>query len=275
MEIIRRIGFKEQDRNQVEQSVSIAVEANPDMFIEKYLRDSRSLGGRYIAADLFKETFPVFSQSKEARNRYNSPVHNSAAVLSAELFRRTISDRSYPERDMVIFLTGIPGAGKTSSMLVDGGLPNNVKLVFEGQLSKFETTQQKIKLVVNQSLKATIVVVHTTPENALKNTFKRFEQEGRGASINIMSSIQAGLPDSLFEVHKRFGSFVDFKIYDYRDRFNPVTLKGWKHLNVIKSGSYGQIMQRLFNQAEQEWRAGRITEACYIQAVGSTPIEFR
>jgi hypothetical protein len=276
MEIIRRVGFAEEDRTAVENSVAKAVETNPNLFIEKYIQDPRSFNGRYIAADLFKETFEQFSESKAARNRYNNPVHNSAAVLSAEQFRRTISDQSYPERDTVIFLTGIPGAGKTSSILHGGEIPQNCKAIFEGQLSNFETTKQKIQQTLDAKLKPLIVAVHTKPENALKNTFKRFKEEGRGASINVMSAIQAGLPDSLRQVHKQFGDIVNFKVYDYRNRSNPITLKGWNHLNIIESeGNYDQIKQRLLEAAAQERIAGTISDDCYRQAISAAPLDYR
>ena len=90
-----------------------------------YVADPRSFGGRYIAADLFKETFAAYAESRESRNRYNAPVHNSAAVLSAEQFRRVLRQADDPARDTVVLLTGIPGAGKTSSVLAGGGLSNH------------------------------------------------------------------------------------------------------------------------------------------------------
>jgi hypothetical protein len=72
----------------------------------------QSLGGRYVSADLFKETFEEYRASKDSRNRYNAPVHNSAAVLASEYLRRLISAPGQRERDTVILLTGIPGAGR-------------------------------------------------------------------------------------------------------------------------------------------------------------------
>ena len=78
-------------------------------------RFPQSFEGRYVCSDLFKETFPEFSASNEARGRYNNPLHNSAAVLASEQFRRRVRDASRPEQDTVIFLTGVPGAGKTTA----------------------------------------------------------------------------------------------------------------------------------------------------------------
>ena len=65
-----------------------AVEGDPERFLKRYVEHPESHDGRYISADLFKEMFDEFAQSKEARGRYNTPVHNAAAVLSAEQFRK-------------------------------------------------------------------------------------------------------------------------------------------------------------------------------------------
>lgn len=274
LEPIHRNGYTQPDRAEVEDVVTRAVEADPRRFIEMYKQDERSFGGRYVAADLFKETFEQYSASKEARNRYNAPVHNSAAVLSAALFRETLADKTHPERDTVIFLTGIPGAGKTSSVQAGTELPQNYRAVFEGQLSNPDTTKAKIQLVLDAGLRPVVIAVHARPESALGNTFKRFEEGGRGASINVMSSIQGGLPDSLREVHERFGDAVELRVYDYRDRLNPAILKGWEHLNVLRSeGNHEQIKQRLSNALEQHRAAGSITEANYRQASGAAPLE--
>lgn len=273
MEPIQRRGYAQADRAKVESDVAAAVEANPDFYIQQYTRDHRSFGGRYIAADLFKETFEQYRASKDARNRYNTPVHNSAAVLAAEQFRRVLADAAHPERKDVVFLTGIPGAGKTSSVLSGGALPNSYRLIFEGQLSNIETTLQKLHQVLDAGYKPLILAVHAKPEDALANTIKRFYEEGRGASINVMSSIQGGLPDALMQVRDKLADRVEFVIQDNRFRQNPQTLSGWNHLFSLQSeGNHDQIKQRLAAALTQWREEGTITDSCYQQAIGGVPI---
>ena len=105
--------FDEPDRVAVQAEVVRAVLADPERFLQRYLDHPDSHQGRYVSADLFKEMFDQFAESKEARGRYNAPVHNAAAVLSAEQFRRGL-EKGRAEGTSVWFLTGIPGAGKTS-----------------------------------------------------------------------------------------------------------------------------------------------------------------
>ena len=272
IETIIRRNFNQPDRKEVQESVAKSVEADPEHFIKKYIQDRRSFGGRYVAADLFKETFDQYCQSKESRNRYNVPVHNSAAVLSAEMFRRRLADNTFVEQDMAVFLTGIPGSGKTSSVLA-GGILECYRVIFEGQLSNPQTTREKLQQALDAGLKPLIIVAHTTPENALANTIKRFYEEGRGASINIMSQIQSGLPDSLAEVRQHFGDIIALQVYDYRDRKQPGILTGWDNLEILKSeGNHEQINQRLRYALEQN--RATISDECYRQASGAAPGEL-
>lgn len=271
LEAIKYNEYPQPDRAAVQDTVIKAVQANPDLFIDQYKQDTRSFDGRYVAADLFKETFTQFSESNEARNRFNGPVHNSAAVLSAELFRQNLADKTNPEQDTVVFLTGIPGAGKTSSVLAAGELHSAYRTVFEGQLANPVTTIEKIQQAIDAGLKPVIMAVHARSEDALDNTIKRYTEQGRGASINVMSQIQGKLPDSLLEVQKQFGDAVLLNVVDYRNRDEPKNYAGWQHLDILRSeGSHEQILDKLRSDLEQRRESNSITEGAYRQAAGIT-----
>lgn len=273
MEPIIRKQFDQPDRQAVQDAVIEAVQADPKRFLRAYVADERSYGGRYISADLFKETFAQFSESRESRNRYNTPVHNAAAVLAAEQYRRVVADNSEPQRDRVVFLTGIPGAGKTTSVLQEEKFPDDYRAIFEGQISRPAPTIAKIQQVLDAGLKPEIMVVHAMPEKALENTLKRFNKNGRGASIGVMAEIQGGLPDGLLEVKKHFGDKVELSIIDYRDRAHPKLLNGWKNLDVLRSeGNHEHIKHRLETALERQ-RPG-ISEPAYRQARGLAPLDL-
>lgn len=271
---IRLNQYEQADRNNVQAAVVRAVQADPSWFVDRYKADTRSFDGRYVAADLFKEMFDEFAASKESRNRYNGPVHNSAAVLSAELFRENLATNRPPEQSEVIFLTGTPGAGKTSSVLCAGEMPASCRMIFEGQLSDPVTSIAKIQQSIDAGLMPVIVAVHARPEDALQNTLKRFEEQGRGASIQVMSSIQGKLPDSLREIQKQFGDAVELTVVDVRDRAQVKTMVGWEHLEILRSeGTHEQIKERLSKALERGREAGHIGEAAYRQAAGLAPLD--
>ncbi|MGD9887884.1 MAG: zeta toxin family protein [Halothiobacillaceae bacterium] len=272
LEPIQIIDYSDPERMRVQKSVADAVQHNPAYFIDRYKDDPRAFGGRYVSADLFKETFDDFNASPESRNYFNSPVHNSAAVLSAALFRENLNNPLAPEQNNVIFLTGIPGAGKTTSILETGDLGSSVRMVFEGQLSNPKTSIEKIQQVLDAGMKPEIIVVHANPEVALVQTLQRFEGYGRGASIDTMAKIQGGLPEGLTQIKDTFGDAVTLNIYDVRDRNHPQRLSGWEHLPLLQSeGDYEHIKQRLTKQLDGLKNDGLVSEAGFSQASGQAP----
>jgi hypothetical protein len=87
----------------------------------------QSLDGRYVSADLFKEAFEEYRVSKDSRNRYNTPVHNSAAVLASEYLRRLICAPNQHERDTVILLAGTPEGWQYLPLLRSEGGHEHIK----------------------------------------------------------------------------------------------------------------------------------------------------
>ncbi|PRZ44852.1 zeta toxin [Paraburkholderia fungorum] len=272
LENIRYVNFDEPDRRRVQERAIESVRSSAEKHIAAYRSDARSFEGRYVAADLFKETFADYRASRESRNRYNTPVHNAAAVLSSALFTENLRAPRDSGRDTVYLLTGSPGAGKTSMMLKEGRLPRDAVMVFEGQMANLETSRDKIQRVLDAGYRAHIIVVHPRVEDALDNTLQRYYEEGRGSSISTIARIVGGLPGSLEQLNTYFGSNLLLDIIDVRDRSNPVNLRGFENVNILKSeGNHEHIQQRLQTRIEQQWEIGRIDEGAYRQAAGLAP----
>lgn len=273
LEPIKRNVFEHADRLQAQDKAAAAVEGNTAELMAQYRALPSSHGGRYVGADLVKELFEDYSQSREARNRYNGPVHNSAAVLAAALFRDGLRNDAHPEQTTVAFLTGSPGAGKTTTVLSsDGVLDPHVRMVYEGQMFRPDQSFPKIEAVLQHGFRPEIIAVQPKPENALENTFRRFDHVGRGASIQVMSLIQGELAKGLRQVHSRFGEAVALRIFDYRDAVTAVERKGWPAVSVLESeGDQHAIQARLAVHLERHRAGGTITDACYRQAAGLAP----
>jgi hypothetical protein len=86
-------------------------------------------------------------------------------------------------KDIATFLTGVPGAGKTTYALLGGELGTDTCVLFEGQLANANLAIPKIELALNSGLKPEIVVVHIPAERALQNTIHRFNTLGRGPGL--------------------------------------------------------------------------------------------
>lgn len=269
LEPIRRVNPAEPDRVAVEHRVTSAVERNPEAFLRAYQQHPDSDQGRYVSADLMKEMFADYAASREARGRYNGIVHNSAAVLASAQFREAIADNRDPNRTEALFVTGCPGAGKTSAVLANG-IPANARLVYEGQLTD-KSSHDKIAAALDAGLNVKITAVLPTVENALENTRHRFENVGRGASLAVMAKIQDETPNGLAAIKERFGDRVVIEIVDVRDRANARShdltegAKLW-----MKEIEHGQSAERLRAHLAVMRSDGRTTPNFERQAEGKT-----
>lgn len=118
------------------------------MYSNEVLRDycarPDTYGGRYVCSDTMKELLRGYAQSRASRNALHDAVHNAASVLAAEQFRRVVERGPTPESNVAVFVTGVPGAGKTTA--VRSVVAMNAAVVFEGQLRHPQAAFNKIDL---------------------------------------------------------------------------------------------------------------------------------
>lgn len=261
---IKKIDFG--SNAELEEIQNLAVEfakSSTEFLLESYSDHPDTMGGRYICSDTFKELFPCF-EAKENRALVNDAIHNSSAVLAATQFEEVLK-RDEPGKTQAIFITGIPGAGKTTSVknfMTD----DKVKLIFEGQLANPAPTIPKIEQCLQKKLDVTIAAVHIEPEKALDNTFKRFNEYGRGGSIEVMSSIQGNLPSGLKKLKEHFGDKINIIAIDRNSDKNKILTDEKEIYKLISIGSKEEIFKRLKVKLDQDFQKGRIDKACFAQA---------
>ncbi len=211
--------------------------------IESYLRLPSSMNGHYISSDLFKEVFPEFIESMEARRKFATVVHNSAAVLANELFIRNARDERIKE---CVFLTGVPGAGKTffiQSLYLSGQIPEDI-MIFEGDITN-ESIKEKIKLVIENNKSVNIIVINPTLELAMENAINRALEMGRGASCSTMARIISSLPMALDNIIRMCDGKLSLGIYNKTANDVIDYCLGFNNLYLLQYGTYEEIKARL------------------------------
>ncbi len=276
-EIVRR-QFAEPDRALVQDQVIAMVQADLEGLLEAYAGLPGSFGGRYVNSDMAKELFRAYAESRETRGRYDAAVHNAAAVLAAEQFRRQIVDLSDPDRIGALFLTGMPGAGKSTALMTgyrslgSEQFAPGQRVVFEGQLSTPATSIEKVGQALEAGLRVAIVAVLPKAEEALANTFQRFQEFGRGATMYAMADIHEGLPASLRALQKEFGDRLNLNVLDVRVRSITENIPGEGGILAFeKELQNGSVRTRLADEAERLRESGAIDVDCYNQFLGIAP----
>lgn len=241
-----------------------------DEHIKKYINLPTSFNGRYINSDLFKETFDEYTKSFEARIIYSPVVHCSAACLANEFFKIKIQD---PKMQKCIIVTGIPGAGKSftiQSLFKEKDLDKDT-IVYEGSIIDLPTIKEKLSLLIKNDKEIYILVLHPTLELSLKNTIRRFEDSGRGASTSILARIRSDIYKSLIDLHKIYKDRINLIIHEKKDNFNdPTEYYGFENIAILKDKPYNDVKEYLDNIIENMYEKGEIDGKCYYQATRKT-----
>lgn len=221
-------------------------EENTEFYIHKYIQFESSINGQYICSDLFKETFLKYASSIDSRKKYSEVIHNSSAVLANELFQRQVSN---PKFKKCIFLTGVPGAGKSffvQSLALAGAIDKDT-LIYEGDVTT-PTIYEKIEKAASNKMELFLIVVNPTLKLAQMNAINRSFEMGRGASCETMARILSKLPFAIKEIQDKYKDIniavynkktnhdIDYSIhYSMQDDVIP----------LLDYGTYDEILERL------------------------------
>lgn len=251
--IIRRENLTEEERKLEEYFIKEAT-LHPKEHVETYKNFLSSLNGRYICSDLMKETFAFYTESRETRNAYNYIVHDSAATLTNELYKEQVKDENITD---CIFLTGIPGAGKSffvQSLNLEGEIPDNV-MIYEGSITT-DTIIDKISLARENNKRVHIIVINSTLELAYQNVLTRIKESGRGASIQTMAKIASGLYEAVKRLYTMFNNELEIGIYKKEENDKIEIYTGIEEIEELNIGSYEEVLKRLEEIKEEEQTYG-------------------
>ncbi len=215
-------------------------EENEEKHIDDYDKLESSYGSRYICTDLMKETYPLYSESVSSRQKYGGVIHNSSACLAAEVFARKVKD---PNINKCIFLTGVPGAGKSyliHSIIFAGVLGNDV-MVYEGDITT-PTIEEKMAMARDNGKEILVLVVNPTLELANENALRRYIEVGRGAPTHIIARIMSKLPTTLKDLQTKF----DFSlgIFNKKTNYDIYNTVGFEEIDSLNQGTYDEILEK-------------------------------
>lgn len=238
---IRRLNNLEEELAQIQEMFIQDAEENTNQHFEQYRQLESSINGKYICSDLFKETFPMYTESIESRKKLSSVIHNSAACLAGEYFNLLVENNDI---DKCIFLSGVPGAGKSyliQSIALSGELDNNT-MIYEGDITT-PTIFEKIDKCVENGKEIFILIVNPTLELAQRNAIARHFEIGRGASCETMARILSRIPNAVKEIIEKYD--ITLGIYNKTTNYDITYEVGTDYISTLEHGTYEEILEQL------------------------------
>ena len=151
------------------------------------------------------------AQTKAARARWSSAVHEPSSAFAKEIYRRDLKKPAAGnERNLVIFTGGGAGAGKTTSIQGVPGLQRAVEaaqIVYDTTLSSLRSSLERISLALEAGKLVSIVFVYRDPIDALVGgALPRAERMGRTLPLDVFMETHLGSPPVLLKVAELYRS---------------------------------------------------------------------
>lgn len=169
------------------------------------LRDYRFRNGRILDTDLARGLSEDWNRTNESRARYTSAVHNPASALINALFHQMLTESKESNRDIVLFMAGGGGAGKTTAVTnVAASLLDRAHLVYDTTLSRYEPAHEKITAALSADWTVVIVYVHRPFEAAVRGVIHRAVETGRTVPLNVLAADHVNAPLTVLRLAQEY-----------------------------------------------------------------------
>lgn len=234
---------------------------NISKLVAEYKQLPDTAGGRFVSSDSAKALFPEYENGKNTRL-----VHPASAAVARQVFEQAVSEPAKDGMNKVTFVTGIPGAGKSTAY---SKLAPDVKAAYEINLASLNNSKGLIDAAIAGGYKPRVMYVHSTPEQAVTNMVNRAREIRRAVPLSNMSAMYERLPKSLEELHAHYGDGLEIRVLDNSDLTKPTLHKG---IEAIRSRAYngkeGGSLERFQRQLEAEHAKRPISADTHQEILG-------
>jgi len=195
---------------EIEARFAAYLENHTDEAIEQY----RKKYGKEINTDNARELSPDYApggmeaedaETRAARARWSSAVHEPSSALTKEIFRRVLKEApAANERNQVIFTAGGAGVGKTTSIHQVNALEQAVaaaQIVYDTTLSSLRSSLDRIAQALQAGKEVSIIYVYRDPiESFTGGALPRAERNGRTLPLEAYIETHLGAPEVLLKI---------------------------------------------------------------------------
>jgi len=202
------------EEREVEARFAKYLEERTDEAIARY----RTKYGKEINTDNARELSQDYApggmeaedaQTKAARTKWSSAVHEPSTALTKEIYRRELKKNpARDERNQVVFTAGGAGVGKTTSIHQVPGWGQAIEsaqIVYDTTLSSLKSAMERISQALDAGKMVSIVFVYRDPVDSLVGgALPRAERNGRTLPLEAFLDTHIGAPDVLLKIAEAY-----------------------------------------------------------------------
>jgi hypothetical protein len=207
------------------------VKSDPEGYVSRYLEAHTENGIVKISADRARSLFPEYGSSKEGAFENTESTNAAASKIAGAAFDKAVASGDLKGKQ-VDFITGMPGAGKSTAENAPHDNRGQLALVYEGNLSDPQLLQRRVQEVIDAGAEPTLYYVKAPAKTALDRMVDRQGKIGRYVPIQYGAQVAANTPKSIEALHKQFGGQVQYRTIDNSGK--PEDAKVGKGFDAIR-----------------------------------------
>jgi Mn-dependent DtxR family transcriptional regulator len=211
-------------QSKIQAEVNRRVEADPEWYVQEYIRRNSKNGTIELNADEARELFPEYAETLQTRSANAPAVHEASSWIVKQAFQRTLAairDGKVPDDKAkgVLFMAGAPGSGKTTASRQVPHLVDKAFAIFDGTMAgKFNpdgtVDASKPRDLVAQTLqsggRADIIYIHGgEPGPNFKRTLDRALGKGRAVQAPYFAQAYPTIPQVNLKIREWLGEGIE------------------------------------------------------------------
>lgn len=231
--------------------------SNFDAAVREYSTLPDTKGGKLLDTDQARELSPEYRA-----DRTRAPeVHEAASAFTQQAFEQRMA--AAPDGGLVLFMAGGGGAGKSSAEDLLSADMDRANTILDGTLSSYDKAAKNVQLALDNNQSVRIVYVYREPVEAMRNgVLTRAMKRGRTVTLDAVVKGHAGSSEVVRKLQAEFGDNPNFliKVIDNSRGPNNAVVSSLDAVPVVEREG---LKEKLQNATDEEFKAGRISDAVY------------
>jgi len=226
--------------------------ANKENLVNEYIKRNGNVVNPDMAKDLFKPIGYNYTNAKE--------VHEPSSQLAKKVYTQLLETRKGTGNNEILFTAGGSGVGKTSAIkeILDGEI-NDFSIIYDSNLSNYESAVKKINQALQKGYKPSIVYVYRDPLKAWgEGVMVRSARGERHVPLDVHIQLHNSSKETIKKLNEKFGSDINITIIDNSGPKRQAKIVPIDFLNNI-SYNKGEIRRQLYEITNQAITEGKIS----------------